>query len=364
MGTTDDKRPDGAAPHTRVADALQAFRFEAGGPSYAEIATRVSRMRADRSDAVSAHGVARSTVYDVFRPDRKRLDADLVADIILALGRTELEAAHWRRRCADENVANRAIASPRDPEPASAPPAAHPGSIARGSSLTAAPRATRRIPVLRNPVLIVAALLGLSIVNVAGGQVVLWLDLPLFLDMIGTAVAAILLGPWYGVGVAIMTQVLGGLVHDTTIGLPYTLVGITGALLWGYGVRSWGLGRTALRFFALTIVVAVACTTVSAPITVLVYGGFSEHIAADTLTARMLALGDSLGAAVFSANLVTSLLDKLIAGFIALAAGASIARRYGDTMPPLRRARLLTDVERRGAQASGARGAGAQALVT
>lgn len=358
MGTTDEKRPDGTAPHTRVADALQAFRFEAGGPSYAEIASRVSRMRAARSESISAHSVARSTVYDVFRPERKRLDADLVADIILALGGSDLEAATWRRRCADENVANRVVAMPRAaaiPGAPTSPAAPVAPSAAPAVDSAQRPRAAAPIGARIRPLIILAALIGLSIVNVAGGQVVLWLELPLFLDMIGTAVAAILLGPWYGVVVAVLTQVLGALAHDTPIGLPYTLVGIAGALLWGYGVRSWGLGRTALRFFALSIMVAIACTTVSAPITVLLYGGFSEHAAADTLTERMLLMGDTLGTAVFSANLVTSLLDKLIAGFIALAAGASLARRFSSALPALGRTRLLTDFERLRARRAHAR---------
>ena len=344
MGQQEDKKPSVTTLGTRVVDALQALRFEAGGPSYAEIAMRISRLRADRTDGGPTASVARSTVYDMFRPDRKRLDGDLVADIVRALGGTEEDAALWRRRCADENAANRvASARSRAMPPQDATATQKPEPTPKPEPRPAPAARPRRGIVLQRPVMLVLALLALSALNVVGGQLVLWFDLPMFLDMIGTAVAAIVLGPWYGVAVAILTQLMGAAAHSNTIGLPFTAVGVAGALRWGYGVRSWGLGRTTMRFFALCVLVAVTSTLMAAPITVLVYGGFSEHIAADTLTARLLAVGDSLGAAVFSANLVSSLLDKLISGFIALTISSAIVRRLSGGPSALGHVRLLTD---------------------
>src|SRR5699024_11475941 len=48
-----------------------------------------------------------------------------------------------------------------------------------------------------------------------GHAVVGTLHLALYLDMIGTAVSAIVLGPWYGVAVAVLGTATGTLIHGT-----------------------------------------------------------------------------------------------------------------------------------------------------
>jgi len=69
--------------------ALGRLRTSAGTPSYAEIARRIG----------IAHGGAeppKVTVYDCFRPGRRRVDDRLVGEIVLALGESGTEAARWR----------------------------------------------------------------------------------------------------------------------------------------------------------------------------------------------------------------------------------------------------------------------------
>lgn len=177
--------------------------------------------------------------------------------------------------------------------------------------------------------------------NVFGGQLVLWLDLPLYLDMIGTAAVAFAFGPWYAVATAIATQLTGAALHQSAVGLPYTPVAVVGALVWGYGIHRWKLGRTPARFLALSILVAVVCTLVAVPITAIVFDGFSAHVAGNTLTERFQGVGESLALALASSNLITSVLDKLIASFLGLTIGASL------------RSLLSIDAGSRGAEAIG-----------
>ncbi len=332
--TADSESASSASGQRRsVAEDLQRLRWDAGGPSYAEIATRVSRLRAGRSAPELHQAVARSTVYDAFRTDRKRLDAALVTDIARALGASDDEASQWRRRCAQAELMNRRSSSPLAAPAPMAVPAARIRRSSRGRAL--------RWVLTHRAVVVTVLILVATVLNVVGGQVVLWLDLPLFLDMIGTAAAAVLLGPWYGVAVAVFSQAAGALVHSDALGLPFTAVGVAGALLWGYGVHRWGMGRTAARFFLLTVLVAVSCTVLAAPITVFVYGGFSQHVAADTITDRLISLGDSLWAAVFSANLTMSLLDKLISGFMALTITTALVQHFSDHEIAIRPSVLL-----------------------
>ena len=73
--------------------------------------------------------------------------------------------------------------------------------------------------------------------NIVGGIIASALRLPVYLDMIGTAVAAIVLGPWWGALVGLLTNSGSALISGPT-SLPFALVNIVGALIWGYGVRS------------------------------------------------------------------------------------------------------------------------------
>lgn len=68
---------------------LGRLRAEAGSPSYAEIARRIGRVR----DGAEPPKV---TVYDCFRPGRRRVDDRLVGDIARVLGADEAEAHRWR----------------------------------------------------------------------------------------------------------------------------------------------------------------------------------------------------------------------------------------------------------------------------
>ena len=153
--------------------------------------------------------------------------------------------------------------------------------------------------------------------NIVGGTLNTALNLPTFLDMIGTAVAAIVLGPWWGALVGVMGNVAGAF-FTGPVGIPFALANVTGALVWGYGVRSLGMGATVTRFFILNILVALATSAVAAPIVVFVFGGATGH-SSDALTAAFVPAGRDLLAATFASSVIVSLADKIISGFVALA---------------------------------------------
>jgi len=152
--------------------------------------------------------------------------------------------------------------------------------------------------------------------NVVGSLIRRTLNLPVFLDMIGTAVVAMTAGPWWGALAGAMTNIILGFIASP-VSLPFALANVTGALIWGYGVR-WGMGKTFTRFFILSLIVAVCVSLVSVPINVFVFGGATGHFG-DIMTAAFLGMGQSLLLAVFSSNILTSLADKVISSFIALA---------------------------------------------
>ncbi|WP_250445371.1 tetratricopeptide repeat protein, partial [Actinotalea sp. C106] len=76
-----------------VAAELAVLRQRAGAPSFTEIARRVGDLRSSRGPTTHAARPARSTVYDCFRTGRRRLDQELVRDVLLVLGLDDHEAS-------------------------------------------------------------------------------------------------------------------------------------------------------------------------------------------------------------------------------------------------------------------------------
>lgn len=277
---------------------LRALREGAGQPSFGEIATGVSRVRRERGLTPERARVGRTTVYDAFRVGRHRLDAGLVADIVRALGGTPSDAERLAAQCLAAQSGRSALPvvdTPDEPRPS--------------------PMARRALVVI---------LVGCVVVNVAGRFLVDLLGLRLYLDMIGTAFAALALGPWWGVLVGLATNV-AGTAPSGPDSLWFAPVNMVGALVWGYGARRWRMGGSVPRFFVLNVVVAVICTTVATITIVALLGGSTGH-SSDDITASLRDLGQSVWFSVSVSNLLTSVTDKLIAGFASLAVIEALPR--------------------------------------
>ncbi|WP_309648882.1 hypothetical protein [Nocardioides sp.] len=296
QGTPPESREE--ARWDPLALELQALRTSAGDPSFAEIARRVSEQRLARGASEHAARVARTTVYDAFRTGRARVNLELVRDIGTALGGSHADVDAWVARCR----------SPRSPEPAPEP-ASEPASETQPQAVESPVPPTGA----REAVLLLAACLA---VNLLGRVFVDFLHLPIHLDMVGTAIAAIALGPWRGAAVGAATNVVGALLSGPA-SIPFAIVNVAGALAWGYGVRRFGLGRTLPRFLALNVMVAGLCTLLAVPILVGLYGGSAGN-GQDTITTTFLALTHQLTVSVGFSNLLVSLADKLFSGFVAL----------------------------------------------
>lgn len=91
-------RPDAPfADLDEVAARLGELRTRHGSPSFEEIARRIARRR-DETGRAGAPG--RVTVFDCFRPGRRRIDLELLHDIVHALSDDPTLAQSWRERTA------------------------------------------------------------------------------------------------------------------------------------------------------------------------------------------------------------------------------------------------------------------------
>jgi len=152
--------------------------------------------------------------------------------------------------------------------------------------------------------------------NIVGGYINTALRLPTFLDMIGTMVAAVILGPWWGALVGAITNIVSSFLTGP-ISLPFAVVNVAGALVWGYA-NAWGWMKKAWSFFLVQVLVAFVSSLFATPIYVFIFGGATGHFA-DMMTAAFLAMGQNLIVSVFSSNILVSLADKIIAGYVGLA---------------------------------------------
>lgn len=285
----------------RIAFDLRELREESGPVSYAELVRRITELRLRRGMRPAAAAPARSTVYNAFQPGRARMDTALLRDIVLALGAAEEEADAWAQRC---RLATRsAMAARRE----------HRDAPAEHRTAAALPRPE---PTKLGAGITGILLAGAVIVNLLGLYLTGVFTLSVYLDMVGTAIAALVLGPWHGVAVAIASNGLGFLTGDLHT-LEFIPVNVIGALVWGYGVRRFRLGRDLSRYVALNLLTALACSLVAAPIVVATFHGGEGH-AAEQTALSLTALQIPFVASVFSANIITSILDKLLTGFIAL----------------------------------------------
>lgn len=160
--------------------------------------------------------------------------------------------------------------------------------------------------------------LGFSLVNES-------LALPLFLDTIGTAAAAVTVGLVPAIVVAVGTNALFEIAYGMDLEhLPFAVCGIGTALIIHAFLRR---GRFATLGNALvaSLAVALANAVCGAVIAALLYGGVTG-VGIDYLVAALVASGQSLLGASFWARLPANIVDKSIAVGIAFFAREPLLR--------------------------------------
>lgn len=302
-------------------EELRGHRERVGSPSFRELAERVAQARVEQGmDPFNAR-VGRTTVFDCFQTGRPRYNLRLAREVGAALGASEETLEAWVRACqARRHGEGRGslVAVGRADE----------AEDEGGSRVPTGSSAARR-PVPLAVALRIAAL-GLAL-SLVGRGIVVFLDLPLHLDMIGTALAAFALGPWWAVGVGVATN-LTGVAISGPASIPFALVQVAGGLAWGYGVRRWRTGERIMRFTGLTVAVAFLCSVVATPI-IMMMTPWEPRASFEPSTDAFLAFWGVETFALFMGNLVISVLDKLLSAFIALVAVASLAPAVRARLP-------------------------------
>ncbi|WP_278877225.1 ECF transporter S component [Paracoccus yeei] len=149
--------------------------------------------------------------------------------------------------------------------------------------------------------------------NLALGQAASFLNLPIFLDSVGTVLAAVLAGPVIGGLTGLLTNLLWGLLQGPTAAFfaPVAMmIGIAAGLL----ARA-GLFRTWWQAAISGAVIAVALALVAVPIRIYLFGGVTGS-GADFAVAYLLKVGESLFGSVLITVIGTNLVDKIVTALL------------------------------------------------
>ena len=109
-------------------------------------------------------------------------------------------------------------------------------------------------------------------VNIVLGIVTSALKIPLYLDTLGTVLAAVLFGPLPGVIVGALTNVVTGLIYDVK-DIPFALVNMAVGLVTGLVCRKFRF--TLLTAVLLGLALSFICPAIGTPIGIFVYGGLN-----------------------------------------------------------------------------------------
>jgi len=154
-------------------------------------------------------------------------------------------------------------------------------------------------------------------INIAIGQLIVSLQIPIYLDSIGTVLVAALAGPWAGLATGALTNLIWGLSGINPAYTPYAIVAAVIGLLAGW-FANMGWFKSVVKVAIAGLITGVVAAALSAPITALVYGGVTGT-ATDVIVGLLQSAGASVFGAAFGQGLVSDPLDKLATFLVAWA---------------------------------------------
>lgn len=165
-------------------------------------------------------------------------------------------------------------------------------------------------------------------INIVGGQIALFLKLPVYMDSIGTIFAGAVLGPWFGMIPNILSGIFMGMTVDI-YSLYFAPVGILTGLLSGLVFRKMSVKKGKILMAAA--VISVPGTVVSALINAVLFGGVTSSgssILVQLLSKTPLGLTGS----IFTVQFLTDYADRCIS---VLAVSALISAMGGELVRKL-----------------------------
>lgn len=149
-------------------------------------------------------------------------------------------------------------------------------------------------------------------VNVVGGLLAGTLKLPVFLDTIGTILAAVILGPWWGALTGGLTNIIMSL--QNPMDMWFAIVNAVVGLIAGFASIKFGFQKWPV-VLVTGLVLAIVAPVIGTTIATYVYGGLTGG-GIDIFVAGLMKAGASVFAAAFIPRVGSNLVDKVLAVFV------------------------------------------------
>jgi energy-coupling factor transport system substrate-specific component len=166
-------------------------------------------------------------------------------------------------------------------------------------------------------------------INIAIGQLVLVLKLPVYLDSIGTVLVGVLCGPWAGALTGALSNTVAGIIFDPSW-WPWIPVAAAIGLTAGLCANA-GFFKTWWKVAVTGFLIALAATIVGSPISVLL-GGISAS-GSSIITAFLLQTGKGILESVLTTNFIVEPVDKISTSLLAFAIIDGLSARYLARFP-------------------------------
>ena len=167
--------------------------------------------------------------------------------------------------------------------------------------------------------------------NFTGSLVTTYLKLPLFLDAPGTMLSAVMIGPWIGGAIGLMTNIIKGLLH-TNMSIPFSVVNLGIGIMAGYLAIHLRDYRHPLAPLKVGIATGLATPVMAAPIAAYMFGGITAH-GIDKYVAALINSGDSILSSAFWGRVPLSLVDKILSAYIVYLIVVTWTKASDDRFP-------------------------------
>jgi energy-coupling factor transport system substrate-specific component len=147
-------------------------------------------------------------------------------------------------------------------------------------------------------------------INIAVGQLVYALKIPLYLDSIGTVLVGVIAGPWAGALTGLLSNLIWGLTGLNVQYAPFAAVAAVIGLLAGLFAES-GWFKKIWKVLVAGLITGLIAAAISAPISAYVFGGVTGG-GQDVLVAIYRGIGFGILPATFAQGVSSDPLDKMV----------------------------------------------------